>query len=51
MANETDYEERMAAAGLKAEIAEPDIDLTQHLTLRRFKLTDTALGIEDRTVT
>ena len=40
----------MEAAGLKAEISQPDVELTSHLTLRRFKLTDSMLGITDREV-
>ena len=50
IANEKDYVERMEAAGLNVEISQPDVELTPHLVLRRFKLTDTALGISDREV-
>jgi len=48
LANEKAYTEQLGEVGISVERSCEDLALTKHLILRRFTMSDTALGITSR---
>ena len=49
-AHEEQWLESLNAINISVQISEPTVQLTPHLYLRKFKVTDTDLGIADREI-